>query len=302
MQDILTRAGCFIAIIILGYGLRRLGFFQEGDFKVLSKIALKITLPAAIITSFSGKEIDPSMLIIAVLGLGAGLIYVSLGYLLNMRAGKDQQAFGMVNMSGYNIGNFTMPFVQSFLGPVGVITTSLFDVGNACVCLGGSYSLASIIKGSGKFSIKTIAKSLSKSAAFDCYILMTVLSLLDISLPAPVVSCASIIGNANAFVAMLMIGVGFKLSGDRKQIGTILKVLGVRYGIAIILAVVCFFLLPFELEMRQALVVLVFGPIASAAPAFTGDLNGDVGLASAINSISIVCSIICIVTILLIML
>ncbi|MBQ7795466.1 MAG: AEC family transporter, partial [Lachnospiraceae bacterium] len=148
MQDILTRAGCFIAIIILGYGLRRLGFFQEGDFKVLSKIALKITLPAAIITSFSGKEIDPSMLIIAVLGLGAGLIYVSLGYLLNMRAGKDQQAFGMVNMSGYNIGNFTMPFVQSFLGPVGVITTSLFDVGNACVCLGGSYSLASIIKGS----------------------------------------------------------------------------------------------------------------------------------------------------------
>ncbi|MBQ7795784.1 MAG: AEC family transporter, partial [Lachnospiraceae bacterium] len=206
------------------------------------------------------------------------------------------------NMSGYNIGNFTMPFVQSFLGPVGVITTSLFDVGNACVCLGGSYSLASIIKGSGKFSIKTIAKSLSKSAAFDCYILMTVLSLLDISLPAPVVSCASIIGNANAFVAMLMIGVGFKLSGDRKQIGTILKVLGVRYGIAIILAVVCFFLLPFELEMRQALVVLVFGPIASAAPAFTGDLNGDVGLASAINSISIVCSIICIVTILLIML
>ena len=302
MQDILIKAGCFIAIIILGYGLRRLGFFQESDFKVLSKIALKITLPAAIITNFSGKEIDPSMLIIAVLGLIAGLIYVSLGYILNARGGKEQQAFGMVNMSGYNIGNFTMPFVQSFLGPVGVITTSLFDVGNACVCLGGSYSLASIVKGSGKFSVKTIAKSLSRSAAFDCYIVMTSLSLLNISLPAPIVSCAGIIGNANAFVAMLMIGVGFRLSGDRKQLGAIVKVLCVRYSVATILALVFFFLLPFELEMRQTLVVLVFGPIASAAPAFTGDLKGDVGLASAINSIAIVCSIICMVTILLIML
>jgi hypothetical protein len=46
----------------------------------------------------------------------------------------------------------------------------------------------------------------------------------------------------------------------------------------------------------------VFSPIASAAPAFTGDLKGDVGLSSAINSISIVCSIVIIVSLLVFML
>ena len=62
MQEILVRAGCFVAVILLGYMLRRIGFFKAEDFKVLSKIVLKITLPAAIVYSFSGKEIDPSML------------------------------------------------------------------------------------------------------------------------------------------------------------------------------------------------------------------------------------------------
>ena len=33
MIDILTRAGCFVAIILLGVILRRVGFFKREDFK-----------------------------------------------------------------------------------------------------------------------------------------------------------------------------------------------------------------------------------------------------------------------------
>lgn len=302
MLDILARACCFVAIIVLGYVLRKVNFFKEGDFQVLSRIVLKITLPAAIVSSFAGKEINAGMLAFSLIGLGGGMAYMGIAFWLNRRADKDQQAFEVLNTSGYNIGNFTMPFVQSFLGPMGVITTSLFDVGNAFVCLGGAYGVASIIKGNGSFSVKTIVRSLVKSVAFDSYIVMVTLTLLRISLPSPVVSFAEIVGNANAFMAMLMIGVGFKLSGERNQMGTILRILAVRYSVAILLALGCYFLLPVPLEMRQALVILVFSPIASAVPAFTADLKGDVGLASAVNSISIVCSIIFIVTLLMIML
>lgn len=302
MLDILARACCFVAIIVLGYVLCKVNFFKEGDFQVLSKIVLKITLPAAIVSSFAGKEISVGMLALSLLGLGGGVAYMGIAFLLNRKAGKEQQAFEVLNTSGYNIGNFTMPFVQSFLGPMGVITTSLFDVGNAFVCLGGAYGVASIIKGKGKFSIQTIARSLVRSVAFDSYIVMVILTLLHISLPSPVISFAGIVGNANAFMAMLMIGVGFKLSGERSQMGTIIRILAVRYGVAVLLALGCYFLLPISLEMRQALVILAFSPIASAAPAFTGDLKGDVGLASAVNSISIVCSITFIVALLMIML
>lgn len=302
MQEILTRAGCFIGIIILGYVMRRVGVFKESDFSVLSKVVVKITLPAAIVSSFNGKEVDPSMLFLAAIGLGGGIIYMALGYLLNRRAGKNQQAFMIVNMSGYNIGNFTLPFVQSFLGPMGVITTSLFDTGNACICLGGSYSVASVVKGSGRFSPLAIGKKLIRSVAFDCYMIMLITSLAKIPIPDPVFEFAGIIANGNAFVAMLMIGVGFKLSGDRSQIGSIAKILAVRYSVALVIALGCYFLLPISLEMRQALVILAFAPIASAAPAYTEELGENVGLASAVSSISILCSIILIIMILLIML
>ena len=300
MADILTRAGCFIAIIIAGYILRKVEFFKEGDFAVLSKITLKITLPAAFISNFAGKELDYSMLFIALLALGCGILYMILGYVIHIGKSRDEKAFGVLNLPGYNIGNFTIPFVQSFLGPVGVITTSLFDVGNAFVCLGGAFGVASSIKG-GKFSVKRILKALSKSVAFLTCITMVVLGLLGITLPAPVIQLAGIIGNANAFIAMLMLGVGFKLSGDRTQIGTIVKILLVRYGVAFLWATL-FFNLPLELEARTALMILAFSPIGSAVPAFTEEMGGDVGLSAALNSISIICSIVFMLAILVIML
>ena len=302
MADILTRAGCFAAIIALGMTLRRLGVFKETDFRVLSTIVIKITLPATIISSFAGQTIDPSMLTIAAIGLGGGILYLLLGYLLNLRSDKDLRAFEMLNLPGYNIGNFTLPFVQSFLGPVGVITTSLFDTGNAVVCLGGAYGVASSVKAGGRLDLRRVGKALGTSVPFLCYIIVVSLNLLHIRLPGPVIECAGIIANANAFMAMLMIGVGFRISANREQIGSMVRILSVRYAVSIILAFLCYFVLPFDLAVRQTLVILVFAPIGSAIPAFTAELGGDVGLSSAINSISIVISIVVIVTLLTIML
>ena len=70
---------------------------------------------------------------------------------------------------------------------------------------------------------------------------MTVLSLLHVGLPAPLPHLPGVIGNANAFMAMLMIGVGFKLNGDSSQPGKIVKILAARYSLAIVLALVFLF-------------------------------------------------------------
>ena len=301
MGAILMRAGCFIAIIILGHVLRRCGFFKEEDFYVLSRIVLKITLPAAIVSSVAGKAVDPSMLVLCLLGFGGGVIYMSIMYALNLRSAKEKRAFEVLNISGYNIGTFTMPFVQSFLGPEGMLATSLFDTGNSFVCLGGSYSVASMIRGgSGGFSIGKILSTLVRSVPFDTYILMTALNLFQVQLPETVTTFAGIVGNANPFLAMLMLGVGFKLSGSREQLGAMARILLVRYSVAAVLAVVFFRFLPLALEYRQALAFLVFSPISSAVPAFTADLGEDFGLSSALNSISAMISIVCIIAVLVI--
>ena len=303
MLDIIIRAASFIFFILLGYSLKKIGFFKEEDFHILSRITIRITLPCAIITSFAGKQIDPSLLILTFLAIGCGLLYIAIGYLINRGTSREQQAFEMLNLPGYNIGTFVIPFAQSFLGAMGVIAVSLFDTGNAVICLGGAYSLAAMVKNGYKFSLNRILKTLVKSVPFMTYLIMLLWNMLKLEVPDFILSAASIGSNANAFMAMLMIGVGFKLElRDKTQTGTIIKLLALRYSVAAVLAVIFYFLLPFALEVRQALVILVFSPIGSAVPGFTGELKGDVGLSSALNSFAMVISIAITVILLIVML
>ena len=242
------------------------------------------------------------MLTISALGFGGGVLYMILAYVMNRKQQREQTAFAVLNTPGYNIGTFALPFTSSFLGPVGVITTSLFDVGNSFICLGGAFGVARAMKEGGKVDVKRVLMAPLSSIPFLTHLMMVTLNLNGWKLPSPVVELAGIIGNANAFLAMLMIGVGFRLSGEKSQLGSILRILSVRYGLAVVLALGFWFLLPFDLEVRQTLVILAFAPIGSAVPVFTAELKGDVGLSSAINSISIVISIVIIVTLLVVML
>ena len=298
MLEVLTRAGCFIAIIALGFLLRKIGLFKDSDYSVLSTIVLKITLPAAIITNVANKEIDLTMLTVTLLGFGFGLLYVGLGFFMNLRTSKEQRAFEILNLPGYNIGCFAMPFVQSFLGPIGVITASLFDIGNAFVCLGGSYSIAIMVKDGERFSVRRIIQTLLKSIPFILYVVMPLLCIAKIRIPNAILTFAGIVGNANPFMAMFIIGVGFKLTANRSQLGYIFKILSVRYLTAFALTLFIYFVLPFEGEIQKALILLVFAPIGALVPIFTAQLREDFGLSSAINSISIICSIIFMVLIL----
>ena len=299
MEAILMQAGSFMAVIILGYVLKKVGFFKEDDFYVMSKIMVKITLPASIIVNFSQTKMEPSMFLLCLLGFGGGILYMALGWIMGGKD-PDEKGFQILNLSGYSIGSFTMPFTSSFFGPAGVVVTSLFDTGNAVIALGGSYSIGAMVKNrEKKFSFIPLCKTLLCSVPFDAYLFMYILYWFHLSLPAPVLNIAQLVANANAFLAMLMLGVGFKLSGDRTQMSKIVKMLGVRYGVAVLTAAAFYFLLPFSLEYRQALAVLVFSPIAAAAPAFTADMKGDINLASAVNSLSIIISMVCITCVLI---
>lgn len=302
MLDILMRAGSFVAIIALGHLLKRIGFFKESDFTLLSRIALRVTLPCAIILSFAGKQIDPALYALPFLGLACGLCYITAGYLMNRRGKREQQAFEMLNLSGYNIGTFVIPFAQSFIGTMGVVTASIFDIGNAIICLGGAYSLADMVKAGNGFSARRIVQAMLRSVPFMTYMIMLAMNLIHLPVPEFVLSVATIGSNANAFMAMLMIGVGFKLSANRAQLSTLARLLAVRYALAAAFASAMYFLTPFALEVRQVLVILAFSPIGSAVPGFTEELKGDVGLSSALNSLSIVISIAIIVSLLSVML
>lgn len=99
-------------------------------------------------------------------------------------------------------------------------------------------------------------------------------------------------GECQCIFSIVYAGHWIRASYGKDKLAKLGKILAVRYGAGILLAVMAYELLPFSLEVRQAMALVSLGPISAVAPAFTGKLKGDVEMSSAINSLSIIISIV----------
>jgi hypothetical protein len=119
----LLKAFTFILIMMTGFLLKKRGYYQERDFYTVTKLIVHITLPAVIIHGFSRFERDDSLILIVVLSLAFNFVQSFIGYLMAPKSDKPRQAFNFLNYSGYNIGNFSLPFFKACWIPLG---SSLF--------------------------------------------------------------------------------------------------------------------------------------------------------------------------------
>ena len=197
----------------------------------------------------------------------------------------------MMCLPAMNIGAFGVPFVSTFLPPIGTVTASVFDAGNAIMCTGGSYAFTSAYLGGGnRLDPLDFLKKLVSSVPLMTYVVMFSLSLAGIRLPAAVITLLQPTANANIFLAMLMLGLLFKVDLKAENLLKVVKLLAGRVFCAVLMALAAWYLLPFEKVIRQAVVLALFTPMSAVAPAFTGMAGGDEGLASCAGSISIILS------------
>jgi len=113
MIETIAKAGTLVSFIACGYILKQLGLFSRESFNTISTIVFDITLPAAIIIHLNGVHFEGRLLYISVLAIVCNLIFIGLGYILGRD--KIEKSFYMLNLNGFNIGNFALPFVSYFL-------------------------------------------------------------------------------------------------------------------------------------------------------------------------------------------
>ena len=102
MENVLLRALSFILIIAAGYLFKVCGIFKEGDHRLVSKIVMNLTLPCALIYSFSSAEQDSSMLFAVVLGLLCATLPMLFAFFATASKPTGIRAFAMLNGGGYN--------------------------------------------------------------------------------------------------------------------------------------------------------------------------------------------------------
>lgn len=301
MKAVLIKSLGFIFIVILGYLLKKKGFFKKEDGAFLAKVVMNITLPAALIAGSEGMLIDYVALIIILVGFFSNIFIVFLAKFFNRRSSAYAKAISMINCSGYNIGNFAIPFASSFFPPVALIYMCMFDIGNAFMGLGGTYAIAkNEIDGKGKLDIKNLFKVLLRSVPFDVYLLLFIISLLKIQIPEGITSIASMIGGANGFLAMLMIGIILELNISKKQAKSIFEILFVRYLGNLIISLIVFFLIPIPLLAKQMIILILFAPLSTISAVYSREVEGENPIPALANSISIIIGIVIMTYLLLI--
>lgn len=291
MIDTLFKAITLVSIIVLGYLLKKLSVLKKEDFKVISTIVMKITLPCALIVKLNGLQFEPVLLFVSLFSFFCCIVYMAVAY--GTTRGMEDKQFSIINVTGYNIGNFTLPFVSYFFDSYSVLVACLFDVGNAVWSLGGAYGFANSIKeGNITSSVKVILTNIFQSVPIIIYLIMVPMGLLGIEFPSFVMGICEVVAEGNTFLSMLMIGIAIEFITDAKFAKLLVRLLILRYGIAFLISLAIFGLIPFDQNTKLIIIIMLFSPVTSMASVYTQKIKGNYEASACMNSMMIVISII----------
>ncbi|MDT2738506.1 AEC family transporter [Enterococcus canintestini] len=260
MKEILISAFSLLFIIFLGYLFKRFGIFSKADGNRLSQIILNLTLPAAIVVNLA--QLNVSFNITALIAIA---VFFTLVQLLFLRLFKGRQSrrelsFSLYMGSGFNIGNFTLPFAQSFI-PQAIPLISLFDIGNSIMLAGGTGLVVEALTGENYvFNLKAFLQKLGRSVPFMCYLVLLLLRTASIAIPEMLITVVAPIASANTFLSMFMIGLYLEFKLPHYAWLLVLKTLLLRYTIGLILVVIVYFT-PISQLMKLVLSILAVTPI-----------------------------------------
>lgn len=261
MKEIFVQASGFCFIIFLGYFMKRMGLLGKAEGAVLSVIIVNITLPATVIVTLATVKVSTILLFLMAMGILLNTMTILLSYLTSKKNNLVERKFQMYAMSGYNIGNFSLPFVQGFF-PIAIPFLLMFDIGNSVMLTGGSTLLIDkLVDQEEETTIKKIMTTLFKSIPFTVYMIMLALRVVQVDLPESLVTILDIIAKANGFLSMFMIGLYFEVRLPRRALHLVAKTLFFRYIFGGIAACIFAFLIPLDPLVKTVLVLLCVAPM-----------------------------------------
>lgn len=293
MEKIIENAVAFFLIIFFGYMSRKKGILTMLDGRNLGKVIMNITLPCALLSTVRSMEIGLPMLLAILLAIIVQFIMLYVGYAISKGSSSNERAAYALNVSGFNIGNFAVPFAQYFYEGNAISYISMFDIGNSFMGLGINYCVGTIIAYRDCHQrISDILKKLFSSVPFDTYLLLFVFSLLHFELPECIINITSRIGSSNTFLSMFMVGLLLDFHISKDEYKSVIKILGARLIGSFIFVLIVWFLFPVPVVAKQMLMIALLSPSMSVAPLFCYYVGYKGNMPAIIGSCSMLISIV----------
>ncbi|WP_025730688.1 AEC family transporter [Atopobacter phocae] len=302
MQQVFIQTFGFILAILAGYWSKRTGILSDKDGKLIARLIMTFTLPATIILNLNGAHLSHHLFSLALLAIFMNVLFLIIGYLFCPNAPSNEQAFTMLSQGGYNIGNFTIPFVQQLV-PLAIPFIAGFDMGNAIMLFGITPALTKRLvstheKESIVQSIQATLLILLRSIPFITYLIMVILSLLKWQLPDIVLAPIQLFSQPNSFLSMFMIGIFLQFKLPKHELKLAIRALSIRYALTIITILFILFISPQPNELKIGLLLLTVAPIGTMSTIHMISFNNRTDLTGVVSSVSIMISLLSMVVLL----
>ncbi|MFP4978328.1 AEC family transporter [Paenibacillus sp. CN-4] len=198
---IFTQMIVLFGLIAVGYLANRTGVMDGDSNKKISRLLVNVTIPALILSSAAGHEMEDKTKVLVVLGAAAAMFVVTplISLVIVRKLKLDNTYELMLNYS--NLGFMGIPIISGIYGSGSVFYVSLFMmVFNISLFSHGVYILQRGREGGGD-TLKNmlnpgIVSSLAAVAVF----------LFEVPIPAPLLDLLNAVGGITSPLAMIVIG------------------------------------------------------------------------------------------------
>ena len=288
-----------LAVIAVGYCVKKLGYITEQDGKIISKLLMHTTFPALMFVSTVRIQFKADLLFIPLFGLVFSSLMLLIAWFVFKKEENDMRGLMVMSAGGLNLGLFAFPIMQDIWGQEGLTFAILLDIGNTIVSFGLVYSIAQyfaaqratstpLTEGSLK---KTILKKILQSLPFQAMLLGLCINFLDIELPNVVLNFLDVLAKGNKPLGLLLLGIYLNFGLKKHEIKAITQLLCLRYAWGLAVVALLYAYLPASV-LRSILIVSIVLPIGLVVLPFSDELKYDSRVAGLAVNLSLVVSFI----------
>ena len=274
--EIINRILPILLLLFLGYWLRRTHFLSEDLADGLKKIVVNIALPSVLFLSFLQVKLQPSYLVVFVVVFLLCVVMYGLGRLLKPRVAPEHEYFPFL-MTGFEYGMLGISLFGSAYGLASLPFIAVIGLGHE-IFIWFVFLPLLLVKRDGIQQSSELVKSFFKSPVIIAILAGIAGSTLGLQVllhewpvTGGILSTLSFLANLTIPLILMVVGYGIKFNGE--GIGESVRVVGIRLGILLPLALfINVFLirglLHLERPFEMALFVLLLLPPPFIIPLF----------------------------------
>ena len=297
MSDTFAAIAPVVALILLGWALRRAEFAPEAFWSGIDRLTYFILLPCLLVNGLSGANLDELPVGDAVLAVSAGVLAaVVLMHAVRRAVAPKPGAYGALVQCSLRGNNYpVLAIVVALFDDVGLSAFALSLI--AFVPLTNLISVIALVrtssgKGAAPNALALIVRQILLNPILIAVALGLAINLADTGIPGPADGILQVLGRAALPLGLLAVGAGLAFDATAGSERAVLASLAVKLHLLPGFVLVGLHSLEIEVTYATALLIHAAVPCSVSTYAFARQLRGDAKTTAAMIATQTVVSIV----------